>query len=264
MSEAKMLDSLLPDRPHTPAPPAGGEPPADRLVARPMVTLPQPVGGSPSALAQMKWLEELSANYATMPDDVKDALILMQRAFPAGEGGMYYLTAAQSMMVVRYCRETQISVHADHWWFDPRNYRMGSTVAGQREEARRKGIVYSPPVFKQVTRQWPEGVPRIVGHTGLDFGVECTINTERGPAVQTAWYSVCAQGKLDPKSGLKTVRSGPWSQDPLNMLTIRSEGRALERVTGGSGPDADWADDTSSSTTPAPTGAVTHNQGASK
>ena len=213
---------------------------AAAIEKRPSHALPSPVGGSPTAIAQLKWLEEISTSYATMPDDIKDALILMQRAFPVGEGGSYYLTAAQAMMVVRYCRETKIAVHSDHWWFDPRNYRMGSTVSGQRAEAAAKGIQMSPPVFKPVSRPWPAGVPRFVGIDGNDFGVECTINTPHGAAVQTAWYSVCAQGKLDSKTGLKTVRSGPWQQDPMNMLTIRSEGRALERVTGGSGPDADW------------------------
>ncbi len=241
LSEPSKLDTLLPETQHTPAPATERSEPVDRLVARPMTTLPAPVGGTPNTIAQLKWLEELSSNYNTTPDDVKDALILMQRAFPVGEGGMYFLTAAQAMMVVRYCRETQISVHADHWWFDPRNYRMGSTVAGQREEARRKGIRHSPPIFKPVSRPWPVGVPRFVGYeTAQDFGVECTIHTERGDAVQVAWYSVCAQGKLDLKSGLKSPRSGPWQSDPLNMLTIRSEGRCLERVTGGSGPDAAW------------------------
>lgn len=212
-----------------------------------------PVGGKPDALAQIKWLEELAAKYNEMPDDIKDALILMQRSFPVGgDGGVTYYTAAQCMMIVRYCRESQISVHADHWWFDPRSYKMGSTVAGQRESARRQGIVYAPPTFKLVTRPWPADAPRFVGYNGNDFGVECTIKTERGNAVQTAWYSMCAQGKLDAKTGLKTVRQGPWSQDPINMLTIRAEGRTLERVTGGSGPDADWANDDTDTPTASP------------
>lgn len=241
-SISSLADTLLPDRPHTPAPAATTSEPADKLAPRPMVTLPQPVGGSPSALAQIKWLEDLSTNYTTMPDDVKDALILMQRAFPAGEGGLYYLTAAQAMMVVRYCRETKISIHSDHWWFDPRNYRMGSTVSGQRAEARALGIQMSPPIFESVSRPWPAGVPRFVDVPGNDFGVQCTIKTAHGDCIQTAWYSVCCQGKLETKTGLKTPRSGPWQQDPMNMLTIRSEGRCLERVTGGSGPDADWND----------------------
>src|SRR5579864_6242825 len=141
MSEenTRILDPL-PDAPLTP--------PVDRRDdKRALVTLPAPIGGLTTTASQVKWLQELAENYDKMPDDIKDALILTQRAFPAGEGGAYYLTAAQAMMVVRYCREEHLSVHADHWWFDPRNYRMGSTVAGQRESARRRGISYSPPIF---------------------------------------------------------------------------------------------------------------------
>jgi hypothetical protein len=202
---------------------------------RPLQTLAAPVGGQLTNDAHVKWIETMATTYEQMPDDIKDALILMQRSFPATGGGCYFLTPPQAMMIVRYCRAKKLEVHADHWWFDPRNYRIGSTVSGLRAEARNNNLNLGAPVCTPLTRPWPAHSPHIKGYDGADFGYKCSIRVNNGDAATyDAWFSTSAATSKPDARGIRELRVGPWSDNAEHMLQIRAQGNAL-KVAMGSG-----------------------------
>lgn len=200
---------------------------------RAMETLVQPVGGLvKTGENAVKWITDMAASYETMPEDIKDALILMQRPFPASGGGTYYLTPPMAMMVVRYCRAKRLEVHADHWWFDPRNCRIGSTVSGLRAEARNNGLNLGAPSCIELKRPWPRYSSRIKGYDGDDFGYRCSIPTGNGNATYDAWFSTSAATSRPDKSGVRELRPGPWTDNPEHMLQTRAQGNALKVALG--------------------------------
>lgn len=235
-----MTQGLSNPIPETPIAPDAAITKADPAISaietekRPLQTLAAPVNGQLSNEAHIKWIETMARSYDTMPEDIKDALILMQRSFPATGGGCYYLTPPQAMMIVRYCRAKKLEVHADHWWFDPRNYRIGSTVGGLRCEARNLGLNLGAPTCAPLTRPWPAHSPKIDGYAGEDFGYKCSIRVNNGEhATYDAWFSTsAATSKPDPKTKLRDLRQGPWSDNPEHMLQIRAQGNCLKIAMG--------------------------------
>lgn len=189
---------------------------------KPMTTLASPVGGALLPERQIDWLTTMAATWNEMPDEIKDALILLQRSFPASGGGSYFLTPPQALMVVRYCREKGIGVHSDTWWFDPRNYRVGSTVSGLREEARSKGLDLGAPVLTPIKRPWPQGKAPIPNFTE-DVGYHCTISvgTKGAPASCDVWLSSAYQ----PKSPM-------WQSNADHMLQVRAIGTCTKFAMG--------------------------------
>lgn len=213
------------------------EPVVEQSLAKPaekraMQTLATPVGALKTNDQQVQWIEMMVAGYDKFPEDIKDALILMQRAFPASGGGTYYITPPQAMMIVRYCKAKGLEIHGDHWWFDPRNYRIGSTVSGLRAEAAHAGVKLGPPVYERKERPWPAHITRIKGYEGNDFGYECKMEIvgRRDPASYTAWLSTSAQTKT--VGAVKELRGGPWAENPDHMIQIRAQGNCLKSALG--------------------------------
>lgn len=190
---------------------------------RPMTTLASPVGGALLPERQIAWLTDMAKAWDTMPNEIKDALILLQRSFSASGGGAYFLTPPQALMVVRYCREKGIGIHSDTWWFDPRNYRVGSTVSGLREEARARNLNLGAPVLKRIERPWPSGKARIPGVDGQDVGYHCeiSIGDKGAPAACDVWLSSAYQ----PKSPM-------WQNNADHMLQVRAIGTCTKFAMG--------------------------------
>jgi hypothetical protein len=202
--------------------------------------LAAPISGVPSNERAINWFTELAAGWEKLPDEIKDAMILMQRAFPASGGGAYFLTPPQAVMIIRYCKQKGLEVHGDHWWFDPRNWRVGSTASGLRAEARHKGIDLGPPQLERLTRPWPEGITKIhgwdkedSGYKCTDFGYRCTMSVgdKKLPSTSEAWFSTSAQTTMG-KDLTRTLRAGPWTDNPDNMVQVRSQTGCIKNALG--------------------------------
>jgi len=192
-------------------------------VEKPMQTLASPVGGALIPERQVEWLTKMAESWTTMPDEIKDTMILLQRGFAASGGGTYFLTPPQALMIVRYCREKGIAVHSDTWWFDPKNYRIGSTVSGLREEARARKIDLGAPQLKRITRPWPPTVPQPKGVTfteDVGYNVQIYIGYRPHPANCDVWLST-------------SFRDTPvWRSNWDHMLQVRGIGTCTKFAMG--------------------------------
>lgn len=219
------------ESPSTSSSPAssGGTALAVAPAKRPLAALASPVTGVMTNEKQVDWFLTIGEQWDKLPEDIKDSMLLLQRAFPAGQGGSYYLTPPQALMVVRYCRSKGLEIHSDHWWFDPRNYRMGSTVSGLRAEARYAKLDLGPPQLERLEREWPTASPRFKGYeTAKDFGYRCKMRVGKSEdfASYEAWFSTSAQSY---KGELKT---GPWTSNPDHMVQVRAQSHCLKNALG--------------------------------
>lgn len=217
------------ESPSTSSSPSDGTALAKAPEKRPLATLASPVGGVLTNEKQVDWFLTIGEQWDKLPEDIKDSMLLLQRSFPAGQGGSYYLTPPQALMIVRYCRSKGLEIHSDHWWFDPRNYRMGSTVSGLRAEARYAGIDLGPPQFERMEREWPATAAKLTGYNGKDFGYRCKMRVGEGEnfASYEAWLSTSAQRQRDG-----SLKAGPWADNPDHMLQVRAQSHCIKNSLG--------------------------------
>jgi hypothetical protein len=195
--------------------------------------LASPISGALNTERAINWFTELAMNWDKLPSEIVDAMILMQRSFPTKGGGYYFLSPPQALTIIRYCKQKGLEVHADHWWFDPTNWRVGSTASGLRAEARNKGIDLGPPQLERLTRPWPEGITKINGWSKEDFGYKCTMSVgeKKTYATSEAWFSTSAQATLDKKDMTRTLR-GYWAENPDQMVQVRAQTNCIKNALG--------------------------------
>jgi hypothetical protein len=200
---------------------------------KPLVTLSRSIMNTEeSALGD--WFMAMVDKWATMPDDIKDAVMLIQRRFAGSGGGFYYLSPPQALRVVRFCREKGLEVHSDHWFFDPKNDRINESVSGLRAEAKHKNINLGPPVLERLTRQWPSATPRIKGYEDEDFGYKCKmrVGEKEDFATYEAWFSTSAQTQFAKPGETRFLKSGPWNDNPDHMCQIASQRNCIKNALG--------------------------------
>ena len=210
--------------------------PPTQIVHKPLVTLSRPIiGGNESALAD--WFLAVASSWEKMPEELKDAVLLMQRRFTGTGGSFYYLTPPQALAVVRFCRAKNLEVHSDHWFFDPANERINISTSGLRAESRSKQIDLGPPQLERLKRPWPAVAPRIVGYeTGEDFGYLCKMRVGTGSDVATyeAWFSTSAQVKKPDSRFPDKPRElkGFWATNPDHMLQVAAQRNCIKNAMG--------------------------------